>query len=66
MLLYLLDESPETTSRSIFELSVVPATSTPADSAKMLAVDLVRASLSYENTLEQVNCFCEKLEKLSK
>ena len=44
-----------------FEVSVVPATSTPVDSAKMMAKDLVRASLSYENTADEVALFVKRL-----
>lgn len=47
-----------------FETSVVPATSTPADSARMVAKDLVRASLSYENTIDQIDSFCKCLERI--
>ena len=44
-----------------FEVSVIPATSTPVDSAKMMAKDLVRASLSYENTMDEIILFVERL-----
>ena len=44
-----------------FELSVVPATSTPIDSAKMDVPDLVRASISYTNTQEDVDSFLKSL-----
>ena len=44
-----------------FEVSVVPATSTPVDSAKMMTKDLVRASLSYENTMDEIILFFERL-----
>lgn len=44
-----------------FEISVVPATSTPTDSARTMAKDLVRASLSYENTIEEIELFVKRL-----
>ena len=44
-----------------FEVRVVPATSTPVDSAKMMTKDLVRASLSYENTMDEIILFFERL-----
>jgi len=49
------------------EVSVVPRTSTPLDSA--LAVsggvpDLVRASVSYTNTLEDLHLFCDRLSSI--
>jgi selenocysteine lyase/cysteine desulfurase len=47
-----------------FELSVVPATSTPFDSAKTKVPDLVRVSLSYTNTPEEINAFVRSLKIL--
>ena len=47
-----------------FEVSVVPATSTPVDSAKMKAKNLVRASLSYENTTDEIAMFVKRLETI--
>lgn len=44
-----------------FELSVVPATSTPMDSSKTHAPDLVRASLTYINTEEEILAFSSAL-----
>jgi selenocysteine lyase/cysteine desulfurase len=44
------------------EVSVVPATSTPLDSAICGVPDLVRASVSYTNTMEEIDLFCERLE----
>jgi cysteine desulfurase/selenocysteine lyase len=47
-----------------FELSVVPATSTPLDSAKLKVPDLVRASVSYTNTEDEINAFSQSLASL--
>jgi selenocysteine lyase/cysteine desulfurase len=44
-----------------FELSVVPRTSTPIDSSNTGTCDLVRASLSYFNTNEEIERFVVKL-----
>jgi len=44
-----------------FELSVVPATSTPLDSSITNVVDLVRASISYTTTEEEIRAFCSAL-----
>jgi len=44
-----------------FTLSVVPATSTPFDSSITKCPDLVRASVSYFNTFEEVSAFCSAL-----
>jgi cysteine desulfurase/selenocysteine lyase len=41
-----------------FELSVVPATSTPMDSAKNNVPNLVRASVTYTNTASEIETFC--------
>lgn len=46
-----------------FALSVVPATSTPLDSAETNVPDLVRASVSYINTEEELVAFCEALKE---
>lgn len=47
-----------------FETSLVPATSTPLDSSKTQVPDLVRVSLSYTNTVEDIDAVCERLEKV--
>jgi cysteine desulfurase / selenocysteine lyase len=47
-----------------FETSLVPATSTPLDSAQTQVPDMVRVSLSYANTVEDVDAFCSKLESI--
>ena len=47
-----------------FELSVVPATSTPLDSSKLKVPDLVRASLSYTNTEDEVVAFSRALRNV--
>ncbi|KAL3941085.1 MAG: hypothetical protein SGARI_000708, partial [Bacillariaceae sp.] len=44
-----------------FELSVVPATSTPMDSSRTGVPDLVRASLTYVTTEEEIEAFCSAL-----
>jgi selenocysteine lyase/cysteine desulfurase len=44
-----------------FEVSVVPATSTPLDSG---VPDLVRASVSYTTTVEEIELFCKRLASL--
>lgn len=48
-----------------FEVSVVPATSTPADSGKTCTTDLVRASLSYFNRDTEIDLFCARLRSLA-
>ena len=53
------DDSPRQ-----FEVSVVPATSTPVDSANTKAVDMLRASVSYSNTLEEIKLFVKKLHEV--
>ena len=64
---YLLKPYPKDNSSDCFEVSVVPATSTPMDSAKTCVNDLVRVSLSYFNTEEEINLFCNKmLSKVAK
>ena len=50
--------------RKGFELSLVPATSTPFDSAKTKVPDLVRASVSYTNTPEEIENFVQSLQSL--
>lgn len=47
-----------------FEVSVVPATSTPLDSACCRVPDLVRASVSYTTSLEDVELFCARLKTI--
>ena len=47
-----------------FEVSIVPATSTPVDSVKTSTNDLIRASLSYFNTEEQIELFCDRLRSI--
>jgi selenocysteine lyase/cysteine desulfurase len=47
-----------------FEISVVPATSTPIDSSNTNVPDLVRASVSYTNTREELDAFCSCLESI--
>lgn len=44
-----------------FELSVVPATSTPLDSSSTNVPDLVRASVSYTTTEKDIMMFCKSL-----
>ena len=58
----LLDGGRDDSAR--FEVSVVPATSTPVDSASTMANDLVRASLSYENTIEEIDEFVKRIENM--
>ena len=45
-----------------FTLSVVPATSTPLDSATSKVPILVRASVTYTNTVEEIDQFCQHLQ----
>jgi len=47
-----------------FEVSVVPATSTPLDSARCRVPDLVRASVSYTTSLDDVEMFCTRLRSI--
>jgi cysteine desulfurase/selenocysteine lyase len=47
-----------------FEVSVVPATSTPLDSARCRVPDLVRASVSYTTSLEDIEKFCTRLKAI--
>ena len=58
---YLIKSSSKDNLTDCFEVSVVPATSTPIDSAKTRVNDLVRVSLSYFNTEEEINLFCNKM-----
>lgn len=45
-----------------FEVSVVPATSTPFDSARMdIPADMIRASVSYTTTEADIEAFCKRL-----
>ena len=44
-----------------FELSMVPATSTPLDSSSTKIPDLVRASISYTTTEKEIHTFCSIL-----
>ena len=46
------------------EVSVVPATSTPLDSARCRVPDLVRASVSYTTSLRDIEVFCKRLESI--
>jgi len=45
-----------------FELSMVPATSTPLDSSTTTVKDLVRASISYTTTEKDIKSFCRSLD----
>jgi len=47
-----------------FEVSVVPATSTPLDAARTKVRNLVRASVSYTTTQREVLKFCERLQQI--
>ena len=47
-----------------FDVSVVPATSTPLDSARCRVPDLVRASVSYTTSIEDVEMFCARLKTI--
>jgi selenocysteine lyase/cysteine desulfurase len=47
-----------------FEVSVVPATSTPLDSARTGVPDLLRTSVSYTSTRDEVDLFCDRLESI--
>jgi cysteine desulfurase / selenocysteine lyase len=52
-------EDVDTSARSVrFALSVVPATSTPVDSSSSAAPDMIRASVSYTTTTQEVDLFC--------
>lgn len=47
-----------------FEVTIVPATSTPIDSAKMGIPHLVRASISYTNTEDEIDLFIKCLASI--
>ena len=47
-----------------FETSLVPATSTLLDSSQMDAPDMVRVSLTYTNTVNDLDILCDKLESI--
>jgi cysteine desulfurase/selenocysteine lyase len=47
-----------------FDVSVVPATSTPLDSSSANVPDLLRASVSYTTTAEEIILFCARLRDL--
>jgi len=46
------------------EVSVVPATSTPLDSAQSGATDLLRASISYTNSIGDIVLLCSRLSSI--
>jgi cysteine desulfurase/selenocysteine lyase len=48
-----------------FAISVVPATSTPLDSSRTQVRDLVRASLSYFNTSEEIELFVKAVGEIA-
>jgi len=47
-----------------FEVAVVPATSTPIDSSDTGVPDLLRGSVSYTNTEDEIDLFCGRLREL--
>lgn len=47
-----------------FDVSVVPSTSTPLDSARTNVPNLVRASVSYVTTAEEIDLFCKRLQEI--
>lgn len=47
-----------------FETSLVPATSTPLDSSKTGVPDMVRVSLTYTNSKQDLDALCEKLSSV--
>ena len=47
-----------------FEVSVVPATSTPIDSSTTKVPDLLRASVSYTTTSEEIDLLCARLSEI--
>ena len=47
-----------------FEVSIVPATSTPLDSARTQTMDLIRVSVSYTNTADDIQRLCERLRHI--
>jgi selenocysteine lyase/cysteine desulfurase len=46
------------------EVSVVPATSTPLDSAQSSVPDMIRASLSYTNSAADIHMLCSRLSSI--
>jgi cysteine desulfurase/selenocysteine lyase len=48
------------------EVSVVPATSTPLDSAQSGVPDMIRASLSYTNSAADILLLCSRLSSINK
>jgi selenocysteine lyase/cysteine desulfurase len=47
-----------------FEVSVVPATSTPLDSALAQVPDLLRASVSYTTSTQELEMFVQRLNNI--
>ena len=47
-----------------FEVSVVPATSTPVDTAATGVPDLLRASVSYTTSTRDLDLFCSRLKQI--
>ena len=47
-----------------FEVSIVPATSTPLDSARSETPDLVRVSVSYTTTCKEMDLLCKRLSAM--
>ena len=47
-----------------FSVSVAPATSTPLDSSRNNVSDLIRVSVSYTNTNEEIHWFCQRLSNI--
>jgi cysteine desulfurase / selenocysteine lyase len=58
------DTAPRLGEKIQFELTVVPATSTPLDSSSTGVPDLIRASVSYTTTPGDIDLFCAKLREL--
>lgn len=50
--------------QALFDVTIVPATSTPIDSAKTGVPNLVRASISYTNTEEEIDIFINQLASI--
>ena len=48
----------------LFEVSVVPVTSTPLDAAATGVPDLLRASVSYTTSNQDMDLFCERLARI--
>lgn len=59
---YLNESYPSQKGR--FEVSIVPSTSTPIDSKNTNVGTLVRVSLSYFNTMDEIDLFLRKLEHI--